>query len=191
MEGLGAGADDYLIQPFSARELMARVDTHIKLAEVRRQAAALVRESDLRSRKLFEANIFGVAFGDLNGRVLDTNRAYLDLLGYTREDLDRGEISWDRLTPPEQRELDSRAQLELRQRGTLHPVRKRLHPQGRIARDGPHRRRAPARALRYSEQLRRLLSRPDGAQKIESQLRHTQKLESLGVLAGPSYSSSS
>ena len=46
VEGLGAGADDYLIKPFSARELLARVDTHIRLAEVRRAASALpiVRE---------------------------------------------------------------------------------------------------------------------------------------------------
>ncbi len=45
VEGLTAGADDYLIKPFSARELLARVDGAIRLARVRRQAAA--RERDL------------------------------------------------------------------------------------------------------------------------------------------------
>src|SRR5206468_4019320 len=29
IEGLEAGADDYLIKPFSARELLARVKTHL------------------------------------------------------------------------------------------------------------------------------------------------------------------
>ncbi len=36
VEGLGAGADDYLVKPFSARELLARVRTHIELARERR-----------------------------------------------------------------------------------------------------------------------------------------------------------
>ncbi|MDY6946483.1 MAG: response regulator [Pseudomonadota bacterium] len=35
IEGLDAGADDYLIKPFSARELIARVHTNLKLAQVR------------------------------------------------------------------------------------------------------------------------------------------------------------
>lgn len=36
VEGLEAGADDYLVKPFSARELLARVRTHLDLARVRR-----------------------------------------------------------------------------------------------------------------------------------------------------------
>ena len=39
VEGLEAGADDYLVKPFSARELLARVATNLELARVRRQAA--------------------------------------------------------------------------------------------------------------------------------------------------------
>lgn len=38
VEGLDAGADDYLIKPFSARELLAQVGGNLKLADVRRQA---------------------------------------------------------------------------------------------------------------------------------------------------------
>jgi signal transduction histidine kinase/CheY-like chemotaxis protein len=37
LEGLAAGADDYLVKPFSARELVARVESHLKLAGLRRQ----------------------------------------------------------------------------------------------------------------------------------------------------------
>jgi len=39
IEGLDAGADDYLAKPFSAQELMARVRTHLELARVRREWA--------------------------------------------------------------------------------------------------------------------------------------------------------
>ena len=36
IDGLDAGADDYLVKPFSARELLARVRTHLELARTRR-----------------------------------------------------------------------------------------------------------------------------------------------------------
>ncbi|HVJ91787.1 MAG TPA: ATP-binding protein [Labilithrix sp.] len=37
IEGLDSGADDYLVKPFSARELVARVRTHVELARARRE----------------------------------------------------------------------------------------------------------------------------------------------------------
>ncbi len=39
VEGLEAGADDYLVKPFSARELLARIASALQLARARRQAA--------------------------------------------------------------------------------------------------------------------------------------------------------
>jgi PAS domain S-box-containing protein len=47
VEGLAAGADDYLVKPFSARELLARTRAHLEMARVRREAAR--RESELRA----------------------------------------------------------------------------------------------------------------------------------------------
>jgi len=38
VEGLSAGADDYLVKPFSAPELMARVRTHLEISRLRREA---------------------------------------------------------------------------------------------------------------------------------------------------------
>lgn len=40
VEGMDAGADDYLVKPFSARELLARVQNHLELSRVRRNAQA-------------------------------------------------------------------------------------------------------------------------------------------------------
>ncbi|MFK5151260.1 response regulator transcription factor, partial [Klebsiella pneumoniae] len=39
-EGLEAGADDYLVKPFTARELIVRVGSALNMARVRREAAA-------------------------------------------------------------------------------------------------------------------------------------------------------
>ena len=49
IEGLEAGADDYLVKPFSARELLARVRTHLGLNLTRRQWA---RELEQANREL-------------------------------------------------------------------------------------------------------------------------------------------
>jgi signal transduction histidine kinase len=47
-EGLRAGADDYLTKPFRTRELLAHVSAHLKLAQLRREAAEVLREADRR-----------------------------------------------------------------------------------------------------------------------------------------------
>lgn len=44
VEGIQSGADDYLSKPFSARELTARVETNLRLAETRKETARLLRE---------------------------------------------------------------------------------------------------------------------------------------------------
>jgi signal transduction histidine kinase/DNA-binding response OmpR family regulator len=46
VEGLEAGADDYLIKPFAARELLARVSVNIQMARLRREAARAVMQSE-------------------------------------------------------------------------------------------------------------------------------------------------
>ena len=46
VEGLDAGADDYLVKPFTARELLSRIGANIALARMRREVAE--REQDLR-----------------------------------------------------------------------------------------------------------------------------------------------
>jgi DNA-binding response OmpR family regulator len=45
IEGLAAGADAYLIKPFSARELLAYVEAHLELGHLRRHVEQVTRES--------------------------------------------------------------------------------------------------------------------------------------------------
>ncbi|MGP1385519.1 MAG: PAS domain S-box protein [Thainema sp.] len=50
IEGLAAGADDYLVKPFSARELLARVEAVLKLVQLRQEADATLHRSEERSQ---------------------------------------------------------------------------------------------------------------------------------------------
>jgi signal transduction histidine kinase/FixJ family two-component response regulator len=91
VEGLQAGADDYLVKPFTARELLARVGTHLKMADVRAQAAAVERqlraEADLERNRLLESfKVAPAAMALLSGpshRFAFVNEAYLRLIGRT------------------------------------------------------------------------------------------------------------
>ena len=55
VEGMGAGADDYLVKPFSARELLARVEAHLNMQRVRKEAEQAVRDLMVQEQKARES----------------------------------------------------------------------------------------------------------------------------------------
>ena len=57
IEGLGAGADDYLTKPFSGRELVARVAAHLQLAAHRRETASRDHARAVQSGRLAAATV--------------------------------------------------------------------------------------------------------------------------------------
>jgi len=68
VEGLEARADDYIVKPFAARELLARVSAALHLARVREEASTALRESEERYRSLTEATAQVVWTMDADGR---------------------------------------------------------------------------------------------------------------------------
>ncbi len=81
VEGLDAGADDYLVKPFAARELLARVRSNLELARIRREAADQIREE---ARRLELLNRSGTAIAaelDLERLVQAVTDAAVELTG--------------------------------------------------------------------------------------------------------------
>ena len=73
IEGVEGGADDYLVKPFSSRELLAKMDGQLKMARFRQQSSRELRERDDRFSR-FMSNLPGLAWiKDAGGRYVYAN----------------------------------------------------------------------------------------------------------------------
>gem|GEM_PF-4675918 len=81
-------------------------------------------------RSLVDANLIGVSVATQE-RVLEANRAYLEMMGLQPSDLESGAVDWSAMTPPEYRRLDEEAIEVLRATGRSGPYEKE-----QVTRDG-------------------------------------------------------
>jgi formate hydrogenlyase transcriptional activator len=92
----------------------------------RHQRDEKLRKSRARLRRLpVETTIAGIVSGEFD-RIPEANDAFLDLVGYTREDLLAGRLHWPDLTPPEYQALDELAHEEGLRFGACTPFEKEL-----------------------------------------------------------------
>lgn len=129
IEGINAGADDYIAKSADFDVLKARLRAQLRRKhfedENRRIRETLVRrETDARFQRLIHSNIIGVILGDLRERLTDANDAFLATLGYSRAELEAGELTWSKLTPPEWHPRDEIAVEQLRRSGSTTPFEK-------------------------------------------------------------------
>src|ERR1700726_1781974 len=90
----------------------------------RKQGDQAVRESRERYRHLAESKVFGFVISDTGGHIKEANDAFLQIVGYSRRDLEAGKVNRKSMTPPEFWAADGRAIRQLRQRGTCAPFEK-------------------------------------------------------------------
>jgi len=83
VEGLHAGANEYLVKPFSARELLASVDSQLQLARVRRET--LAAKSYLAA--IVDSAEDAILSKDLTGVIQSCNASAERMFGYRADEL--------------------------------------------------------------------------------------------------------
>ncbi|HWL87125.1 MAG TPA: PAS domain-containing sensor histidine kinase, partial [Polyangiaceae bacterium] len=90
------------------------------LALARSEAEAMEHAA----RRFQETGILGVLYWRTDGVITYSNDAWLEMLGYTRQEFERDGLGWRKLTPPEFAARDVRAFVEMNERGFCAPYEK-------------------------------------------------------------------
>src|SRR6185503_6108348 len=101
LKALEAGASDYLIKPFSQRELLLRVNQHLEMSYLREEAARSEREAHVRA--ILDGALDAVVGMDAGGQVTYWNPQAEATFGWTRQEA-IGRLLAELIIPPEQRD---------------------------------------------------------------------------------------
>ena len=77
-----------------------------------------LQERETKVRRLVDFDIIGIYIWDFQGRIIDANDAFLDIVGYSREELMSGRLQYPALTPPEWNEVSEQARAVVKTTGT-------------------------------------------------------------------------
>ena len=114
---------EIMLSPLESAEGIL-ITAAIRDISARKAAEEALRVALGNFQDLVDADIVGVFFARQDGRVFYANDYFLDLLGYTREELEHGEVDWRAMTPPEWLQLTDKALDELREQGSSKPFEK-------------------------------------------------------------------
>jgi PAS domain S-box-containing protein len=106
-------------------------EVRLQNEELRSSQSAL-QKSEAKLRRLYESGLIGVIFWNMDGVIVDANDKFLEMIGYTRNDLTEDRIDWINMTPPEYRYLDEKSVTELKATG----VNKKPFEKEYIRKDG-------------------------------------------------------
>ncbi|WP_437719824.1 PAS domain S-box protein [Sorangium sp. So ce861] len=109
----GAFVRDARDRPYRVVVFVEDITERRRAEERALTAEQALAESEARMQRLFYSNMAPMAFWMPDGRIVQANDAYLQLVGCTREELAAGLVRWDSELLPEERPAEDRARAEL------------------------------------------------------------------------------
>jgi len=126
VDAMRAGAHDY-VQKDKLGRLAPAIEREIRQQQTRqahRRAEVARGEAELRFRRLCESRIAGVSVSHTSGTITEANDTFLEMVGYTSEDVRAGAVNWVEMTPVEWRAPSLSAREDLRVGGVARPLEK-------------------------------------------------------------------
>jgi len=107
VECMKFGAADYVLKDklFRLGTVVKRALEEAEVYRARREAEEALHESEERYRSLYESSKDGIGFYDMQGNFLNANRALLDMVGYTEEEIKK--LSYQQLTPKKWHDMEA------------------------------------------------------------------------------------
>lgn len=90
----------------------------------RRNAEETLRKSEERLRRMISVDVVGVLIFDGDGTLIDSNEAFQQMSGYSREEITSKTLTWRTFTPPEYVAGSERQLVSLKETGHLGPYEK-------------------------------------------------------------------
>ncbi len=87
VKGLDLGAVDYITKPFQSDEVIARVDTHLKIHRLEQRLMQRNRQLEAYNQRILEAISEGICGLDRNGRATFVNPGVIEMTGWREEEL--------------------------------------------------------------------------------------------------------
>ncbi|MES2352932.1 MAG: EAL domain-containing protein [Pseudomonadota bacterium] len=104
---------------------LARANAALEAENIeRRVVQEKLKDQEARIRRLIESNIIGIFFWRLDGSIDEANDAFLQITGYSRQDLLSGHVQWVGMTPEEYRAADQLTIKQLVKTGKCTPYEK-------------------------------------------------------------------
>jgi PAS domain S-box-containing protein len=82
------------------------------------------KKAESRLTRFYETDLFAILYWTIDGGVIDVNNKFLEMTGYTRDDLQAGRLNWAQMTPPEYFPMDEDARRQIRETGVHLPYEK-------------------------------------------------------------------
>lgn len=192
-----------------------KIDKHIVGIQIivrditqRKRDEERIRQSEKMFRELFETSLDGIVMVDMHGKIVDCNQAYLNMLGYSKNELKR--MTFHQITPEKWHKIEERIIKEqvirkgysseyekeyIRKDGKIFPVALKAwlikdgngKPKGMwaVVRDITEQKLREKKLKRYTHSLEGLVEKKSKELK-ETQLKllQSERLAAIGELAG-------